>query len=311
MNEKTAIFAGGCFWCMEPPYAKLDGVKKVEPGYTGGRRENPTYEQVCSGATGHYEAVRVTYDADVVAYDQLLDVFWRQIDPTDAGGQFADRGSQYKSAIFYADEAQRVAAEDSKKRVSRLLGAQVHTEILPAAPFWTAEGYHCEYYKKNAEHYGRYKRGSGREAFIGRVWGDEALKARLSPMQYDVTQRGATEPPFSNEFWDNHKAGLYVDIVSGEPLFTSLDKFDSGCGWPSFIKPVDGPRVTEHRDVSHGMIRTEVRTKVSDTHLGHVFDDGPNGQPRYCINSAALRFVPLEKLDEEGYGQYKALFETK
>jgi peptide methionine sulfoxide reductase msrA/msrB len=266
---------------------------------------------VCTGATGHYEAVRVTYDADAVAYDQLLDVFWRQIDPTDAGGQFADRGSQYKSAIFYMDEAQRVAAEDSKKRVARLLGAEIQTQILPAAPFWPAEGYHCEYYKKNPEHYGRYKKGSGREAFIGKVWGGDALKARLSPMQYEVTQHSATEPPFRNEYWANHAQGLYVDIVTGEPLFTSLDKFDSGCGWPSFTRPVDGRRVAERRDISHGMIRTEVRTRVSDAHLGHVFDDGPDGMPRYCINSAALRFVPLEKLDEEGYGQYKALFESK
>jgi methionine-R-sulfoxide reductase len=140
------------------------------------------------------------------------------------------------------------------------------------------------------------------------VWGDDALKARLSPMQYEVTRRSATEPPFRNEYWDNHAPGLYVDVITGEPLFTSLDKFDSGCGWPSFTKPVDGPRIAERRDMSHGMSRTEVRTKLSDAHLGHVFDDGPNGMPRYCINSAALRFVPLDKLEEEGYGPYRALF---
>lgn len=311
MKEKTAIFAGGCFWCMEPPYAKLNGVKRVEPGYTGGHKENPTYEQVCGGGTGHYEAVRVTYDADAVTYDQLLDVFWRQIDPTDASGQFADRGTQYKTAIFYADEEHRAVAEDSKKRVERLLGATVHTEILPAAVFYPAEGYHCEYYKKNPEHYGRYKKGSGREAFIHKVWGDDALKERLTPMQYNVTQKSATEPPFRNEYWDNREPGLYVDIVTGEPLFTSLDKFDSGCGWPSFTKPVEGQRLAEKPDHSLGRVRTEVRTQVSDAHLGHVFDDGPNGMPRYCINSAALRFVPLDKLDEEGYGSYKKLFGQK
>ncbi len=311
MNEKTAIFAGGCFWCMEPPFAKLDGIIKTEPGYTGGHTENPAYEQVCRGGTGHFEAVRVTYDADAVTYDQLLDVFWRQIDPADAGGQFADRGDSYKTAVFYADEAQRIAAEDSRLRMQRLLGTAIHTKILPAAVFYPAEGYHCEYYNKNPEHYNRYKRGSGREEHIQSVWGDEALRQRLSPLQYNVTRRGATEPPFRNEYWDNHEAGLYVDVITGEPLFSSLDKFDSGCGWPSFTRPLDAPRVTEKRDLSHGMVRTEVRTKVSDAHLGHVFDDGPNGMPRYCINSAALRFVPLDRLVEEGYGSYKKLFEKK
>lgn len=311
MREKTAVFAGGCFWCMEPPFVKLDGVIKAKPGYTGGRIENPTYEQVCAGGTGHFEAVRVTYDADTVSYEQLLDVFWRQIDPTDAGGQFADRGGQYKTAIFYADEEQRRAAEASKTRVQRLFDKPVRTQILPATVFWPAESYHCAYYQKNPEHYGRYKEGSGREGYIGSVWGDAALKARLTPVQYDVTRRSATEPPFRNEYWDTRAPGIYVDVITGEPLFSSLDKFDSGCGWPSFTKPLPGPRVTEREDLSHGMTRTEVRASGSDAHLGHVFDDGPAGLPRYCINSAALRFVPLEKLDEEGYGEYKKLFEVK
>jgi len=308
--NKTAVFAGGCFWCMEPPYAKIPGVIKVLPGYTGGHTENPTYEQVCAGGTGHYEAVKVTYDPEAVSFEQLLEVFWRQIDPTDAFGQFADRGRQYQTAIFYHNDAEKCAAEDSKRRIQRLFEKEVRTQILPASVFYPAEGGHCEYYKKNPGHYARYKAGSGREAYINSVWSKEALKERLSPMQYSVTQENGTEPPFRNDYWDNHEQGLYVDVISGEPLFTSLDKFDSGCGWPSFTKPVDERRVGEKEDLSHGMIRTEVRTKGSDAHLGHVFPDGPGPSGlRYCINSAALRFIPLDDLEKEGYGKYKELFE--
>ncbi len=308
--NKTAVLAGGCFWCMEPPYAKIPGVVKVLPGYTGGHTQNPTYEQVCAGGTGHYEAVEVTYESDNVSFEQLLEVFWRQIDPTDAFGQFADRGRQYQTAIFYHDEDEKRAAEESKRRIQRLFEREVRTQILPASAFYPAEGGHCEYYKKNPGHYARYKAGSGREAYINSLWGKEALKERLSPMQYSVTQGNGTEPPFRNDYWDNHEPGLYVDVISGDPLFTSLDKFDSGCGWPSFTKPVDERRVSEKEDLSHGMIRTEVRTKGTDAHLGHVFPDGPGSSGlRYCINSAALRFVPLVDLEKEGYGQYKNLFE--
>ena len=139
----------------------------------------------------------------------------------------------------------------------------------------------------------------------------EELKKRLTPLQYEVTQNDATEPPFQNEYWDHEEEGIYVDIVSGEPLFSSRDKYDAGCGWPSFTKPIESDTITEHLDLSHGMIRTEVRSKIADSHLGHVFEDGPpdKGGLRYCINSAALRFIPKEDLEKEGYGEYKKLFE--
>ncbi|GFN33128.1 peptide-methionine (S)-S-oxide reductase MsrA [Paenibacillus xylaniclasticus] len=316
-RTELATFAGGCFWCMVKPFEEMPGIIRVVSGYTGGTTVNPTYEEVCRGGTGHTEAVQITFDPQQFPYEKLLDIYWRQIDPTDAGGQFHDRGDSYRPAIFYHSEQQRELAEASKRELaeSGRFDRPIVVSIEPAAPFYEAEDYHQDYHKKQPLRYRMYRKGSGRDAFIAEHWkyreDEGSLRSRLTPIQYEVTQNSATEPPFRNEFWDHKEQGIYVDIVSGEPLFSSLDKYDSGCGWPSFTKPINGSGVTEHLDTSHGMIRTEVRSQYADSHLGHVFEDGPPqaGGLRYCINSAALRFIPVDRLEEEGYGEYKKLFE--
>lgn len=328
MKKEVATFAGGCFWCLEEAFSDIEGVIEVLSGYSGGHVEYPTYEEVCEGKTGHREAIQVIYDSDIVSYEELLGVFWTNIDPTDPYGQFADKGEQYKTAIFYHSEDQKNLALKTKKLIedAKIFKKPIATEILPFKNFYPAEDYHQEFYKNNPIRYCTYKYFSGRERFIKTVWqysnifkkpkiklNPKYLKkdvSKLSDQEYLVTQECHTEPPFQNRYWDNKEEGIYVDIVSGEPLFSSKDKFDSGTGWPSFSKPLEEDNIKYHIDTSYGMIRVEIRSKHGNSHLGHVFDDGPEPTGlRYCVNSSAIRFIPVSKLEEEGYGEYKKLFQ--
>ncbi|HLS59687.1 MAG TPA: peptide-methionine (R)-S-oxide reductase MsrB [Virgibacillus sp.] len=317
MNTEVATFAGGCFWCMVEPFDQRPGIKEVLSGYTGGDIPHPTYEQVCTNTTGHLEAVQITFDSTIMSYEELVQLFWQQIDPTDPGGQFHDRGESYQTAIFYHHEEQKEIAERSKRELgeSGRFNKPIATSIRPAKPFYLAEEGHQDYYKKQASHYRLYKKGSGRDDFIKKNWHEEKkqvdLKKELTPTQYHVTQENGTEQPYQNEYWDNEEEGIYVDVISGEVLFSSKDKFDAQCGWPSFTKPVDDYQLVEESDTTHGMVRTEVRSKKADSHLGHVFNDGPPeaGGLRYCMNSAAMRFIPKDKMEDEGYKAYLHLLE--
>ena len=335
IDMKTITFAGGCFWCIEAPFQEENGVIDAVSGYTGGLAENASYLKVIKGDTLHRESVQVTYDPSMVSTEKVISIFWSQIDPTDNEGQFADKGFQYTTAILYHDNEQKKIAEESleKLKKSGLFDKPIVTKILEFESFFKAEEYHQDYYKKSGDHYKRYKQASGRAGFIGEEWAKDAaieflkesqestkkdydytdeeiedLLKNLDPLAYHVVSENGTETPFNNTYWDNKKDGIYVDVVSGEPLFSSTHKYDSGTGWPSFWRSIDDESVELLDDNSLVQTRTEVRSNTG--HLGHLFDDGPEefGGRRFCINSASLLFIPKEDLVEKEYGEYLKLF---
>lgn len=312
---KEIYLAAGCFWGAEKYFSLIPGVVSTEVGYANGRIDNPTYKEVCTDTTGFAETVKIKYNEEEISLTFLLDQFYKVIDPTSLNRQGKDRGTQYRTGIYYTNPEDEAIIKGSVVLLSESLKDPVAIEVKPLNNFYPAEEYHQDYLEKNPGgycHIGALYFEEAKKAIDKKTIkkaGKEELKNKLTPMQYEVTQNDATEPPFNNEYYDNFKEGIYVDIVSGEPLFISTDKFESGCGWPSFSKPISKSMLEEKEDHSFGRSRIEVRSKDSNAHLGHVFEDGPQelGGLRYCINSASLRFVPRDKMKEEGYEEYLSL----
>lgn len=342
-ERASAVLGGGCFWCVETDFEKLPGVLDVISGYSGGRSKQPTYDDYAAG--GHREVVFILYDPQVVTYAGLVEWLIKHIDPTDRSGSFKDRGNQYRSTIYYENEREKSEAERLIGVIdaAKVYKGKINVAVEPRKPFWPAEDYHQDYHTKNGLKYQFFRAQSGRDEFVLRHWGQRAgilevvgslpaqardegtastekgktwevyqkpvlteIRKQLTPVQYNVTQQDGTEPAFRNPFWNTKEAGIYVDILSGAPLFSSDDKYDSGTGWPSFVKPLVTEYVGYHEDRGLFTTRIEVRSMTSDSHLGHVFSDGPvaRGGKRYCMNSAALRFIPRSKMKDEGYGDY-------
>lgn len=343
---EEAYFAGGCFWGMQSNFEEWNnlGIINVTSGYSGGVGHEIMYSNY--GEKNFTEAIKVVYDSSIVSYIDLLQFYWTTIDPLDSKGQFCDKGNEYISIIYYTNDEQKKFAEESKIEVEKVLGQSVYTKIQKFKNFGIAEEYHQDYYKKNPIRYNYYRKACGRDSRVNTVWSgknldlsnlfsivnggmnmsvdrystyvkpdEKTLRNILTPLQYKVTQEEGTEKPFDNEYWDNHEEGIYVDILSGEPLFSSKDKYESGTGWPSFTRPIDSNYIVEKEDFKLIYTRTEVRSKYGDNHLGHVFNDGPTADEnpsgtglRYCMDSASLKFISKDEMEEKGYGKYLVLF---
>lgn len=324
---KEIYFAGGCFWGVEKYFSLIEGVYSTNVGYANGNTKNPTYEEVVYNNTNHAETVKVVYDPSVVSLPFLLNMYYKIIDPTSLNKQGNDKGTQYRTGIYYTDPNDEKIITESLKELQKNYKNKIVIENKKLKNYYKAEEYHQKYLEKNPNGYchipdSKYENAqkavdtsiNNKESFMEnnesnnkyKKQSKEELKSKLSKLQYDVTQNNGTERAFQNEYWDNKEKGIYVDITTGEPLFSSKDKFDSGSGWPSFTKPIKESIIDENRDTSYGMERVEVRSKTGDAHLGHVFPDGPRdkGGLRYCINSASLKFIPLSNMEKEGYGEY-------
>lgn len=318
--QETIYLAGGCFWGTEQYMESIEGVISTRVGYALGKKEGReiklpetvTYEEVCRGV-GHAETVEVVFDPNKINLNQILKEYAYTVDPTSMGRQGMDIGVQYRTGIYYTDETQEPIIAAFLKELQQEYDRPVVVETLPLLQFIKAEEYHQKYLTKNPGgycHINYEKIAKQKQRIIDQKNYPKPekadLKNKLTPLQFSVTQENETEPPFFNEYWESKEEGIYVDITTGEPLFTSKDKFQSSCGWPAFAKPLDPNTVLEYDDITHNMIRTEVRSRSGNAHLGHVFNDGPKelGGLRYCINSAALRFIPKKDMEQEGYGEF-------
>ncbi len=311
---KEIYLAGGCFWGVQAYFDKIEGIVETKVGYANGEKANPTYDEVCKGL-GHVETLYVKYNDEVISLKNILQYYFRIIDPTSLNKQGNDIGIQYRTGVYFVDKEDENTISNFIKKEQEKYTEKIVVEVLRLENFYSAEEYHQKYLEKNPSGYCHINLNAAKDILIDdekyKKPNEEILREKLTKIQYAVTQENATEAPFKNEYNNNTDKGVYVDITTGEPLFISTNKFHSGCGWPSFTKPIAKEVINYKEDTSHGMKRIEVRSRVGNAHLGHVFEDGPkeSGGLRYCINSASLKFIAYEDLEKEGYGELKKLFE--